>query len=80
MFEEYKQVVLSADVRGDKGQQLRSGDVGVVIQIHAGEEAYAVEFMAPYGDTAAIATVLPSQACRVTNAELTHARTIDIAV
>ena len=80
MFKEHERVVLTADICGDEGEQLRSGDVGVVIHIHAGGEAYVVEFVALDGGTAAIATVLPSQARPVTSADLTHARTIDITV
>lgn len=60
---------------GDTGEQLRPGDVGVVVHVHPGGEAYVVEFMAPDGDTTAIATVLPSQARLVISANLTYART-----
>ena len=61
MFKEHEQVVLTADVYGDEGEQLRPGAVGVIIHIHAGGDAYVVEFMALDGATTAIATVLPSQ-------------------
>ena len=80
MFKEHERVVLTTDICGDEGEQLRSGDVGVVVHIHAGGEAYVVEFVALDGVTAAIATVLPSQARPVTGADLTHARTIEITV
>ena len=80
MFREHERVVLTAEVCGDEGEQLRPGDVGVVVHVHPGVEAYVVEFLALDGDTAAIATVLPSQARPVTSADLTHARTIQIAV
>ena len=73
MFKEHERVVLTADTCGDEGEQLRSGDVGVVVHIHAGGEAYVVEFVALDGDTAAIATVLPSQIRPVTGADLTFA-------
>ncbi len=80
MFEEHEQVVLTAELSGDEGEQLRPGDVGAVIHVHSGGEAYVVEFMALDGDTAAIATVLPSQARAVTSRYLTHARQVESAV
>lgn len=68
--------MLTADVFGDEGEELKLGDVGTIIHIHPNEEALVVEFMFLNGDTVAIATVLPSQARPVTNADLTHARTV----
>lgn len=76
MFKEHDQILLTADIVGDEGEELKSGDVGTIIHIHPGEEALVVEFMSLNGDTVAIATVLPSQAHPVTNADLTHARTV----
>ena len=80
MFKEHDQVVLTADVAGDEGEELKSGDVGAIIHIHPNEEALVVEFMSLDGDTVAIATVLSSQARPVTNADLTHARTVPATV
>lgn len=80
MFKEHEQIVLTADVFGDEGEELKSGDVGTIIHIHPDEEALVVEFMSLDGDTVAIATVLLSQARLVTNADLTHARTVPAAV
>ena len=80
LFKERESVVLTADVSGDEGEQLRSGDVGTVIHVHAGGEAFVVEFMALDGDTVAIATVLPSQARPVTSRDLTHTRQVEPAV
>ena len=76
MFKEHEQIVPTADLFGDEGEELKSGDVGTIIHIHPNEEALVVEFMSLDGDTVAIATVLPSQARPVTNADFTHARTI----
>ena len=72
--------MLTADVVGDEGEELKSDDVGTIIHIHPNEEALVVEFMSLNGDTVAIATVLPSQARLVTNADLTHARTVPATV
>ena len=80
MFKEHEQIVLTADVFSDDGKELKPGDVGAIIHIHQDEEALVVEFMSLDGDTVAIATVLPSQARPVTNADLTHARTVPAAV
>ncbi|MDE2799252.1 MAG: DUF4926 domain-containing protein [Gemmatimonadota bacterium] len=76
MFKEHEQIVLTADIFGDEGEELKSGDVGTIIHIHPNGEAFVVEFMSLNGDTVAIATVLPSQVRPVTNADLTHARTV----
>ena len=76
MFKEHEQIVLTADVSGDQGEELKPGDVGTIIHVHPGEDAFVVEFMALGGGTLAIATVLPSQSRPVTGADLTHARTV----
>ena len=78
MFGEHEQVVLTADLKGDQGEDLRPGDVGVVVHVHPHGEAYVVEFLTLDGDTAAIATVLPSQARAVTSKDITHARHVEI--
>ena len=62
MFEEHDQVVLTADVTGDGGEELKAGDVGVIIHVHPGVEAFVAEFTTLDGDIIAITTVLPSQA------------------
>ena len=77
VFKEHEQIVLTAEVSGDEGEQLEPGDVGAVIHVHSSGDAYVVEFMALDGDTVAIATVLPSQARPVTGGDLTHARQVE---
>ena len=62
MFKEHEQIVLTSDVAGDYGEELKPGDVGVIIHIHPGGEAFVVEYFTVDGDTADIATVLASQA------------------
>ena len=80
LFKEHQQVVLTADVSGDGGEQLRPGDVVTIIHVHPGGEAYVVEFATLDGDTVDIATVLPSQTRPVTSRDLTHARQVETAV
>ena len=80
MFKEHEQIVLTAEVLGDEGEALKPGDVGTLIHIHPDEEAAVVEFLSLDGDTVALATVLPSQMRPVTGADLTHARTVTMAV
>ena len=65
-LKEHTEIVLTAPVTGDGGEQLEPGDVGVIIHIHPGEEAIVAEFFTPDGETEAIATVLPCQMSQVT--------------
>ena len=76
MFKEHDQIILAADVIGDEEEELRSGDVGSIVHVHPGGDAFVVEFLTLDGDTAAIATVLPSQARPVTGKDMTHARQV----
>ena len=79
VFEEHEQIVLTADVAGDEGEDLKPGDVGVIIHIHPRAEAFVVEFFTLEGETAALATVLPSQMRPLTGNEITHARFLEVA-
>ena len=74
MFKEHEQIVLTADVCGNDGVELKLGDVGAIVHIHPGGQALVVEFLALDGDTVDIATVLPSQARPVSAGDMTHAR------
>ena len=78
MFEEHRQIVLTTEVSGDDGTELKPGDVGVIVHVHPGGEALVVEFMSLDGDTLAIATVLPCQAHPATGTDLIHAREMEI--
>ena len=76
MFEEYEQIVLTADVVGDEGEELKPGDVGAILYLHPNDEAFVVEFISLDGETAVIATVRASQARAVTSTDFTHSRTM----
>ena len=79
VINEHTQIVLTAPVFGDEGEELQPGDVGVIIHIHPGGEAFVVEFLTLNGDTAAIATVLLSQTRQVTDKDIIHTREFAIA-
>ena len=76
MFQEYEQIVLTAAVIGDEGEEMKPGDVGVITYLHPNDEAFVVEFVSLDGETAVIATVRSSQARAVTSADFAHARTM----
>ena len=76
---EHNKFVLTADVTGDEDEELKSGDVGIIIHIHPGGEAFVGEFMTLNGNSSAIATVLTSQARPVTDNDIVHARTLEVA-
>ncbi len=80
MFKELERVVLTDYVIGHDHEKLSPGDVGCVVHVHPGAEAYIVEFVSLEGETVAIATVLPSQARAVKRADITHARTMTPSV
>lgn len=78
-LQEYNQFVLTADVTGDDGEELKPGDVGLIIHIHPGGEAFVAEFLTLDGETVDIATVLASQARPVSDKDVVHARPLEIA-
>ena len=68
---EHDCVVLTADLPADG---LEAGDVGTVVHIHRGGEAYEVEFMTLAGNTLAVATVSASQCRPVSKRDVSHVR------
>ena len=73
MLEEHDRIVLTDDI-SDFG--LKAGDVGTIVHMYPNGEAFEVEFLTLDGNTAALASVLPSQARPVTHTDITHAREI----
>lgn len=71
MIKEHDRVVLVTDVT-DVG--LEAGDVGTVVHVHRGGEAFEVEFLTLQGETVAVTTLLSSQLRPVDRREVTHAR------
>ncbi len=71
MIAEHDRIVLTGDL---PQENLRAGAIGSVVFVHAGGEAYEVEFLTPGGETAAVATVLAEQARPVGPSDAPHAR------
>lgn len=68
-FDMYSDVVLTEDL---PGLDLRSGDVGTVVERHAAagmEEGYSVEFFDMTGRTVAVVTLPESKIRRPTHAD-----------
>ena len=73
MIKEHDRVVLKSEIR-EEG--LKAGDVGTVVHVHQGGEAFEVESVTLGGETVAIATSLASQVRPVHRREITHARSL----
>jgi hypothetical protein len=73
-IKEHDCVVLTADLPEDG---LLAGDVGTVIHIHNGAEAYEVEFATLTGRTVAVTTVELRQLRAVNPRDLNHVRELD---
>ena len=76
---EHSRFVLTGEVTGDEDERLKPGDVGVIVHIHPGGEAFVAEFVSLNGNASAIATVLASQARPVSDNDFVHARSVEIA-
>ena len=73
MIKELDTVILTRDILE---QKLRKGDLGTVVFVHEGAEAYEVEFVTLGGGTLAVVT-LPADAVRTaTGREIAHAREV----
>lgn len=73
MIKEHDRVVLKGEV---PEEGLKAGDVGTVVHVHKGGEAFEVEFVTLGGETVAVATLLASQVRPVRRREITHARSL----
>ena len=73
MVKEHDRVVLKSEI---PEEGLKAGDVGTVVHVHKGGEAFEVEFVTLDGETVAITTLLASQVRPVHRREITHARTL----
>jgi ATP-dependent exoDNAse (exonuclease V) alpha subunit len=71
MITEHSMVVLNEDRIADG---LSEGDVGAVVHIHGGGQAYEVEFVDGDGSTIALLTLEASEVRSIEAGELLHAR------
>ena len=76
MIAEHDRVVLTEDLPPSR---LKAGDVGTIVHVHRGGEAFEVEFLALDGSTAAVETVPGSRLRPVAVTDLTHARVLERA-
>jgi hypothetical protein len=75
MIEEHSNVILTRDI---PEQDLYKGDVGVVVHLHNGGEAYEVEFMTMSGSTVAVCTLDSSDVQAVNSRMIPHIREIAV--
>lgn len=73
MVAEHERIVLTKDLPQD---DLKAGDVGTVVFVHAHGAAYEVEFLTLDGVTVAVATVEANQLRPVGHADITHASSL----
>jgi hypothetical protein len=71
MIREHDTVVLTEDLPSER---LKAGDVGAVVHVHRGGEAYEVEFVTLAGETVAVTTLEPRQLRPVSSRDLAHVR------
>lgn len=71
MLKEHATIVLTQDL---PAAGLEAGDVGVVVHVHPGGEAYEVEFLSLDGSTVAIETLTASQVRGANHRDIPHVR------
>ena len=77
MLEEHDLIVLTADIPEES--DLRVGDVGTIVHVHPGREAYVVEFTTLDGNTVAVATVPAKRIRPVTSEDIARSRRVKIS-
>jgi hypothetical protein len=76
MIQEHDRVVLMTRVESDG---LEPGDVGAIVHVYAGGEAYEVEFTTLEGETAAVVTLDAGSVRPVNSNDITHTRVLHSA-
>jgi len=71
MIKEHDCVVLLQDL---PEENLKAGDIGMVVHIHQGGAGYEVEFMTLAGETLCVATLMAGQVRSVTRHDIAHVR------
>jgi hypothetical protein len=75
MIKEHDSVYLLRDLL-DLG--LKCGDVGVVVDVHKGGEAYEVEFMTFEGETLGVRTLVASDVASMRSGLIPHIRQVAV--
>lgn len=73
MIKEHDPVILAVAL---DEPALQPGDVGVVVDVHAGGVAYEVEFMTLAGGTVAVVTLEAGQVRPISADDMPHARAL----
>jgi hypothetical protein len=73
MIRELDSIVLTREL---DQHGLKAGDVGTVVLVHRGGEAYEVEFTTLAGETIAVVSLPASQLRPVGSSEIAHARSV----
>ena len=73
MMNELDMVVLTEDV---PEHGLKAGDVGTIVLVHAGANAFEVEFATLAGDTVAVLTLSPTAIRAFREREIAHVREV----
>ena len=76
MLKEHASVVLTQDL---PAVGLDAGDVGVVVHVHRGGEAYEVEFLSLDGATVAVETLSAGQVRAANRRDIPHVRVARVA-
>ena len=76
MLKEHASVVLTQDL---PAVGLEAGDVGVVVHVHRGGEAYEVEFLSLDGATVAVETLSAEQVRAANRRDIPHVRVARVA-
>ena len=71
MLQEHDRAILTVDL---PDHQLQVGDIGTVVHIYNGGNAYEVEFLTVDGQTLDVITVEAAQLREVQGSEILHAR------
>lgn len=74
-----KELELAALCRDLPAHGLVAGDIGTVVLVHRGGEAYEVEFVAADGETIALETLRAGEVEAVVGHEILHARKLPAA-
>jgi hypothetical protein len=75
MIKEFDRGILTIDL---PEYGLQSGDVGTVVDVLAGGEAYIVEFMTLDGETIDVVVLRADQVRAVSETDMPHARTLSV--